>query len=52
MCSKPALADRAICALLARTKLRLVARAALPRIDVGAATSAGHAGEFFIAWPP
>ena len=50
MCSKPALADRAIYALLARTKRRLVARAILPRIDVGAATGAGHAGEFFIVW--
>ena len=52
VCSKPALADRSISALLAPTKRRLVARAALPRADVGAATGAGHADEFFIAWPP
>ena len=52
MCSKPALAGRAIYALLARAKRRLVARAPLPRIDVVAATGARHADEFFIAWPP
>ena len=52
MRSKPALADRAIYALLARTKRWLVARAALPRIDVGAATGSGYADEFYITWPP
>ena len=52
VCSKPALAGRAIYALLARAKRRLVARAPLPRIDVVAATGARHADEFFIAWPP
>jgi hypothetical protein len=52
VCSKLALADRAISTLLARTNRRLVARAALPRVDVSATTRAGHADQFSTAWPP